>query len=136
MSAALGFCDSLGPGRRILELPGWFVWCCAPIYDSAGLLHLFFTRWPASAGMNGWRDHSEIVHATAPTPAGPYSIRGALFERGPGDWDLSMFNPNVHRVDSSYVLVYAGRAPGDDPFEMAIGMALATCRIPNQRLLL
>jgi hypothetical protein len=120
------FCSELRAGGRILELPGQYVWCCAPVYDDAGLLHLFFSSWPESSGMPGWRDHSQIFHATAASPEGPYQILGPVFQSGAGDWDASVFNPSICRIGGRFVLVYAGRNPAENPFRMQIGLAVCS----------
>lgn len=67
------FCRRLQPIGRILETEGWYVWCIAPIYDNEGKVHVFYSRWPATRGMGGWLNSSEIAHAVADQPEGPYT---------------------------------------------------------------
>ena len=59
------FANSLEPGQRILEEPGWMNWCMAPIYDDQMQLHLCYCRWPKKGS---WLKHAQIVHTTASNP--------------------------------------------------------------------
>lgn len=67
------FCKSLTPMGRILETEDYYVWCVAPIYGPDGKVHVFYSRWPAKYGMGGWIHKSEIAHAVADRPEGPYT---------------------------------------------------------------
>ncbi len=66
------FAKRLKPLGRILELEGYFVWGTSPIVAPDGKIHLFFSRWDAKKGMGGWINGSEIAHAIADRPEGPY----------------------------------------------------------------
>ena len=37
-------------GTLILESEDYMVWGCSPIYDDAGKVHVFFSRWPKQEG--------------------------------------------------------------------------------------
>ncbi len=80
-----------------LDVPGYFVWCGAPIRGDDGRYHLFYSRWPISEGFLAWATHSEIAHAIADAPLGPYRHADvSLPERGPQFWDgHCTHNPNV-----------------------------------------
>lgn len=66
------FCRLLEPVGRILEEEGYYVWCCAPIFDDEGKVHVFYSRWPKQYKMGGWIGRCEIAHAVADRPEGPY----------------------------------------------------------------
>ncbi|MGV8093598.1 MAG: glycoside hydrolase family protein [Mangrovibacterium sp.] len=104
-----GFLKSLKePGTRILELEGWNVWCCSPIYSEDGLVHVFFSRW--RGGHDNWLKESEIAHAVAENPEGPYEVLGTVLKgQGPGHWDAdTIHNPTIHKVGDQYLLYYIG----------------------------
>ncbi|MEM0964952.1 MAG: glycoside hydrolase family protein [Verrucomicrobiota bacterium] len=99
---------------RILEDPDNNVWGCSPIYDSEGNVHVFYSRWRNEAAHEGWLTCSEIAHAIAPHPEGPYEVQGAVLTGRGGDyWDsMTIHNPTVHRVGEKYYLFYMGNSDG------------------------
>lgn len=107
------FCRRLRPLGRILEDPDHHVWCCSPIWGDDGRVHVFYSRFPNRIPHTpGWLTHSEIAHAVADRPEGPYRVVGvALRGRGAGHWDaLTMHNPTIHRVGDRYALFYIASA--------------------------
>ena len=70
------FCRRLEPIGRILEDPGYNVWCCSPIYGPDGRVHVYYSRWPKEAGHPGWLCACEVAHAVADSPEGPYRTTG------------------------------------------------------------
>lgn len=120
------FSQRLRPLGRILELEGWYVWCNAPIDGPDGRVHVFFSRWPAAKGMGGWINSSEIAHAVAESPEGPYRVVGTvLAPRGPGHWDgTTCHNPHIQKVGDRYALFYLGNANGRTDTKR-IGLATA-----------
>ena len=120
------FSKRLRPVGRILELEGYYVWCNAPIEGPDGRTHVFFSRWPAAKGMGGWINSSEIAHAVADAPEGPYRVLGpVLTPRGPGHWDATTcHNPHIKKVGDRYALFYMGNANGRTNTKR-IGLALA-----------
>jgi hypothetical protein len=120
------FSRRLRPVGRILELEGYYVWCNAPIEAPDGRTHVFFSRWPAAMGMGGWIHGSEIAHAVAPAPEGPYTVvGGVLAPRGLGHWDATTcHNPHIQRVGDRYALFYMGNSNGRTDTKR-VGLALA-----------
>lgn len=109
------FSRSLHPVGRILDLPDWYVWCASPVIGEDGKFHVFFSRWPkgddGDLGFRRWRIDSEIAHAVADRPEGPYRILGTILKGRPGEWDsLSIHNPSVVRANGRYYLFYMGNA--------------------------
>lgn len=109
------------------------VWGCAPIYDEDGKVHVFYSRWPHDGS---WLKNSEIAHAVADKPEGPYKILGTILKgRGAGYWDAhSIHNPSIYKVDEKYVLLYIGndtlqaeqwREKAPEANTQRIGMAIA-----------
>ena len=128
------FCGRLEPLGRILESKDWRVWGCSPIDGPDGKTHVFFARWPVETGHEGWLTHSEVAHAVADRPEGPYRVLGTVLKgRGAGAWDADMIhNPTIHKVGKRYALFYIGnsleqaRRMGVSPSgAQRIGLALA-----------
>lgn len=119
------FAKRLKPVGRILELPGYYVWCNAPIYDADGRVHVFFSRWPEKAGMGGWLNCCEIAHAVAPVPEGPYELVGTVLSPRKGCFDATTcHNPHIQHVDGKYCLFYMGNSDRTTRTKR-IGLALA-----------
>lgn len=100
--------EQLKPVGRILECEGWNVWGCSPIMGEDGKVHVFFSRWPGEHGQ--WLSHSEIAHAVADKPEGPYKVIGTVLKgRGAGYWDShTIHNPTVQKVGDKYYMFYLG----------------------------
>ena len=96
------------------RMDGYFVWG-GSLIKACDEYHLFASRWPeATRFPKGYRDHSEIVRATASTPLGPYTFREVVVAgRGGSWWDGKMcHNPKIVQAGDTYVLYYIGSAPG------------------------
>ncbi|WP_346858507.1 glycoside hydrolase family protein [uncultured Draconibacterium sp.] len=106
------FSKRLKPLGRILELDGYYVWGCSPIVAPDGKVHVFFSRWSSSKGMGGWINSSEIAHAVADQPDGPYyNIETILAPRGEGYFDgTTCHNPHIQYIDGKYFLFYIGNS--------------------------
>lgn len=110
--------EELDLGARVRPVPAtarlaeaeWFVWCGAPIRGADGRYHLYYSRWPVREGFHAWVTHSEIAHAVANAPLGPYRHADvALPERGDAFWDgHCTHNPNVFAQGGRYYLFYMG----------------------------
>ncbi|MBN1558281.1 MAG: glycoside hydrolase family protein [Lentisphaerae bacterium] len=119
---ASDFCRRLDPVGRILEMEGWTCWGCSPIEGPDGRVHVFFSRWPADCPemgpgpMAGWPYLSEVGHAAADTPEGPYTFLGTAIPAGRGGarWDgQAVHNPTVHRIGDRYVIFHMGNSRPD-----------------------
>ena len=107
-----GFSKRLKPLGRILELEGYYVWGCSPIIGTNGKIHVFFSRWDSAKGMGGWISQSEIAHAVADSPEGPYyNIETIIAPRGEGFFDgTTCHNPHIQYIDGKYCLFYIGNS--------------------------
>lgn len=107
------FCKRLEPVGRILEEEGYYVWCCAPVYDDEGKVHVYYSRWKKEYGMSGWISKCEIAHAVADSAEGPYRYVSTIIAPRPGYFDgTTCHNPTIHRVDGKYWLFYMGTSDG------------------------
>jgi len=112
--------------HRILELEGYYVWCCSPILADDGKVHVFYSRWDAKKGMGGWINGSEICQAVADNPESEFKhLRVVLKPRGIPFWDgTTCHNPLIKKVDGKYALFYMGNANGRTNTKL-IGLTLA-----------
>lgn len=102
--------------------------------ESDGKYHLFYSQWPRKLGMKAWVTNSEIAHAVADSPTGPFKFSDvSLPSRGKEYWDgLVTHNPTVHYFDGKYYLYYMGTTGTTDDREywsfrnlQRIGVAVA-----------
>lgn len=98
------------PATAKLAEDGYYVWGGSLAKDDAGVYHLFYSRWKKSLGFGSWMTHSEIAHATGPSPFGPWTHKDvALPPRGLEYWDgPCTHNPTVHRFGNKWYLYYLG----------------------------
>lgn len=93
----------------------YWVWCGSVAAGDDGLYHMFAARWPRRYPFfDGYRLYSEVVHATAQAPEGPFTFRDvALPVRGEQYWDGRMtHNPTIHRWGDTWLLFYIGATWG------------------------
>lgn len=123
--AVSSFAKKITPVGRALEMEGYYVWCNSPIMGEDGLVHVFFSRWDAKKGMGGWIRGSEIAHAVADTPEGPYRYIETVLAPRPGYFDATTcHNPLIKKVDGKYCLFYMGNSNGKTNTKR-IGLAVA-----------
>lgn len=91
--------------KHIFADPEYYQWGGSVIRDQDGTFHMFYSRWPRnnSRGMGGWLYESEIAHATAAKPEGPYQHQEVVLKGfckpQPERWDASnAHNPHVTRM--------------------------------------
>ncbi|HWA34608.1 MAG TPA: glycoside hydrolase family protein [Cyclobacteriaceae bacterium] len=119
------FCKRLKPIGRILERESEYVWCNAPIEGPDGKIHVFFSKWHAAKNMSGWLNGSEIAHAVAATPEGPYEFVETVIAPRAGYFDATTcHNPHIKKVGDTYYLFYMGNSNGKTSTKR-IGLATA-----------
>lgn len=106
------------PSANRFSLPGYHVWCGAPVKGVDNKYHLFYSRWPEEFGFApAWALHSEIAYAVSDKPDGPYvhvnvalPKRGLNPETGQKYWDADVtHNPNAFVHQGKYYLFYTGQ---------------------------
>lgn len=105
------------PNAAAFEQEGYWVWGGSVLKAEDGRYHMFVARWPKHLTFHpGWMIASDIVHASADTPNGPFKFEEvALPARGAEYWDgRSTFNPKILKYKDTYVLFYTGST---HPFE-------------------
>ncbi len=96
----------------------WYIWGGSMTRTPRGVCHLLYARWPRHLGHFGWISHSEIGHAVAKHPLGPYKMDGvALPGQGGPNWVTSTtHNPTVmHAGGRFYVYFSSARLIGKIP---------------------
>ncbi len=88
----------------------YFIWGGSVVKGDEGKYHMYYSRWPRKCGFSAWVTHSEIAHAVADSPTGPFQHQDiALPVRGKTYWDgLCTHNPTVKRFGGKYHLYYMG----------------------------
>ena len=107
------------PGHAIFREPGYHVWCGTMIRSRDGRCHLYYSRWRSGEGFLAWVTHSEIAHAVADNPLGPYHpVDVALPARGPKFWDgHCTHNPTILESGGRWYLYYMGNRGDRQPSE-------------------
>jgi hypothetical protein len=107
------------PRKAVFALENWYVWGGSMTRTEDGTCHLFYARWPRREGFNAWVTHSEIAHAVADHPLGPYRHQNiALPARGASYWDgHCTHNPTVIRAEGRFYLYYMGNHGDREPAE-------------------
>lgn len=106
----------------------WYNWCPSVLKEEDDKYHMFHTRWPKSIGFLSWLTHSEIVHAIADKPEGPYrTLAVAIPPTGEdrGDW-FTAHNSKIKKFGNKYYLYFAqtrGDSFGKDSEAKRIEMA-------------
>lgn len=99
------------PRHAYFEMDDWYVWGASMVRDDEGVCHLFFSRWPKSRGFDAWVTHSEIAHAAAADPLGPYEFQDVALPARPGYWDADVtHNPTALKIGARYYLYYMGNS--------------------------
>ncbi|MFH6991723.1 glycoside hydrolase family protein [Flavobacterium sp. FlaQc-48] len=98
------------PSNAVFSEKDYFVWCGSMIKGHDKKYHLFYSRWPKKMGHYAWVTDSEIAHAVADHPNGPYKfVNVVLKARDRKYWDGSTtHNPTVLFKNGKYYLYYMG----------------------------
>ncbi len=106
------FSELIQPASKtsVLAEDGYYVWGGSVIKGNDEFYHMYYSRWKHETYFNGWVTHSEIAHAIAERPEGPFRFKDvALLPRGAEFWDgLCTHNPTVKEFDGKYYLYYMG----------------------------
>ena len=85
----------------------YYNWCNSIIKDDDGRYHLFYSRFPKSIGFDSWLTHSEIAHAVASRPEGPYRTGTCVLKARKNHWDaITAHNVKVEKFGKKYYMYY------------------------------
>ncbi|WP_375585823.1 glycoside hydrolase family protein [Cyclobacterium xiamenense] len=116
----LVFNDRLRPltEDNIFKSEDYFNWCSSILQAEDGKYHLFYSRWPKKYTFFSWLTHSEIAHAVADHPAGPWKFKETVLQgRGQGHWDaITAHNPKIKKFGDTYYLYYVSTNLGDQSY--------------------
>ena len=95
--------------ERVLTDPEYFVWCTSVI-KWKGKYHAYYSRWNRKHGFKGWMTNSEIAHAVASKPEGPFKfVNVVLEEKKITGWDsFTSHNPYAVVANGKICLYYCG----------------------------
>ncbi len=128
------------PGTPAFESENYWAWGSSVIKGDDGKYHMYVSRFPKSLPFHpGWMVASEIVHAVAEVPEGPYRFSEvALPARGAQYWDgRSTHNPRILKHDNKYYLIYMGSThPFDEPAKEELTLDSPWCIVAraNKRI--
>lgn len=104
----------IGPDQMLKD-PNYFNWGSSIIKGEDGKYHLFYSRWPRKYNFTAWLTHSEIAHAVADHPAGPYTfLEISLKSNSDNQWDaITAHNPKIKFFEGKYYLYYISTNSGE-----------------------
>ena len=114
MAANLGYVA--GTATVAFAMPDYYVWDSSVILVD-GIYHMFASRWPKAMGFgSNWLFHSEIIHATSPSPEGPYTFQNVVLpRRGRNYFDgMNTHNTCIRAWGGKYYLYYMGTSYAGD----------------------
>ncbi|WP_340111252.1 alpha-L-fucosidase [Maribellus mangrovi] len=103
---------------NVFKSADYYNWCSSIIKGDDGKYHLFYSRWPKKYGFLSWLTHSEVAHATADSPGGPWTYKETVIQsHGKGHWDAITFhNPKIKKFGDKYYLYYVSTNLGDQDY--------------------
>ncbi len=114
---------------QVLSDENYFVWCVSALRWTDGKIHAYYSRWPKKYAWRGWRTRSEIAHAVADSPEGPFRTTATVIScRNPGGWSgINAHTPSARVINGKIHIYYVAnqigefyqgtpeqRLPGDD----------------------
>ncbi len=109
---SLAFIDRILPAPKNggFQDPDYWIWGSSVIKGEDGKYHMFASRWSRKVNFGNWVTNSEVVHAIADTPIGPYVAHDVVLPpRGKQYWDgMCTHNPRVVKYRNQYLLYYFG----------------------------
>ena len=121
--------------ENLFKTEGYYNWCSSIIKGEDGKYHLFYSRWPKKYTFLSWLTHSEVAHAVADSPTGPWKYKETVLQsRGKGHWDaITVHNPKIKKFDGKYYLYYVATNMGDEDYtdEDLVEMARVGYSHPN-----
>jgi len=106
------------PKRAKFIDENWYIWGGSMTRTDDGTCHLLYARWPRRLGHFAWLSHSEIAHAAADSPLGPYTFQSVALpgNQGPNWVTNTTHNPTVLHARGKYFLYFSSaRVKGTVP---------------------
>ena len=91
-----------------LQPPNASTWGGSIIRGDDGKIHMFAAYMTENCGLTSWETNSEVVHAVADSPLGPFSIQETVLKR-------FAHNPTIHKVGDEYLLFHIGCSATEEP---------------------
>jgi hypothetical protein len=108
----IAFVDRILPAPRDggYQDSTYWVWGSSVIKGEDNRYHMFASRWSKKVNFGNWVTNSEVVHAVADTPVGPYKTQDLVLpSRGKEYWDgMCTHNPRIVKYGKQYLLYYFG----------------------------
>jgi len=125
------------PRHSVLAEPGYYVWGGSVIEDG-GQYHMFYARWPTNtySFADGWLFNSEICHAVAATPDGPFTPTGVVLGKRAADPNMSYWdsqtqeNPHIRNRGEARVTVTTISHPAAASYSLAALWFVIAIRSP------
>lgn len=109
---SLRFSDLMGPVERrsVLKDEAYCIWGGTQVRHFDGRYYIIYSRWPKTAGHNGWVSCSGLAWAVSDSPLGPWDPGGiALSGTDTDTWDRDcVHNPAMIAWNGRYYLYYMG----------------------------
>ncbi len=123
----IGNCQSIVDEMNITEMiqpladsgifrdSDYYNWGSSIIKGKDNKYHVFYSRWPRKLSFYAWLTHSEIAHAIADQPSGPYTYMETVLKgRGGNNWDaITAHNPKIKYFNGKYYLYYIATNSGN-----------------------
>ena len=103
------------PAAHLLADEHYFVWCVTALRWTDGRIHAYYSRWPKIHAWRGWRTRSEIAHAVADSPEGPFRTTGTVIScRNPGGWSgINAHTPSARVINGRIHIYFVANKIGD-----------------------
>ena len=83
--------------------PDWYTWGASVIKADDGTYHMFYARWAKQYKFGGWLARSEVAHAIADHPLGPWKyVDTALANNTKNYEQITAHKPKIKRFDGKY----------------------------------
>ncbi|AQQ09949.1 Beta-xylosidase [Sedimentisphaera cyanobacteriorum] len=94
--------------KNVIANDKYYVWGLSVAKWKDGRYHAYYNRWPKSRGFGAWLHSSEIVHAVAEKPEGPFETKNVVLKsRKSSGWGLvNSSNPYVCLANGKICLYY------------------------------
>lgn len=93
-----------------LRLQHNWTWGASVIQGEDKQYHMFVMHLVDRCGIQCYQTNGEVLHAVAPEPQGPFTVKGVAIAPRPGEWDGDTISePSVYRApDGTYLLFHMG----------------------------